>query len=89
MSTAWAKGSTRAWRRLRLLVLERDRYRCQVDGCDQPANTAGHLDPLCEGNPRLAPLDRLRAECARHNYSHGARLGNARRPGRRVPRWTW
>lgn len=30
MSRSWVKGSTRAWRRLRRLVLERDGYICQL-----------------------------------------------------------
>ncbi len=30
MSTAWAKGSTRAWRRLRARILHRDAYTCQL-----------------------------------------------------------
>lgn len=35
MSRTWAKGSDRAWRRLRLYVLNRDRWQCQLklDGC--------------------------------------------------------
>lgn len=88
MSEAWATGSSRAWRRLRSLVLERDAYTCQVDGCGQIATTVGHLDPLCEGYPKLTSMARLRAECARHNYSEGAKLGNARRRARMVT-WSW
>jgi hypothetical protein len=30
MGWAWAGGSTRAWRRLRLYVLVRDGYRCRI-----------------------------------------------------------
>jgi len=30
MSRSWSAGSTYAWRRLRLRVLERDRYRCRL-----------------------------------------------------------
>jgi len=30
VSTAWAKGSTRAWRRLRARILHRDAYTCQL-----------------------------------------------------------
>lgn len=30
MSQSWARGSTRAWRRLRRQVLARDAYRCQI-----------------------------------------------------------
>lgn len=92
MSRAWAGGSTRAWRRTRRAVLERDGHRCQRpaddrDGpCLAPANTVGHVDPLCAGGVKLAPADRLRAECAFHNYSDGAKLGNARR---RQVVWSW
>ena len=38
MSRTWAKGSTRAWRRLRAFILTRDGYRCRAhaDGwCDK------------------------------------------------------
>lgn len=30
MSNGWQTGSTRAWRKLRLLVLNRDGWRCQL-----------------------------------------------------------
>jgi 5-methylcytosine-specific restriction endonuclease McrA len=36
-------GSTRAWRALRLRILERDGYRCQVPGCGRPATEVDHL----------------------------------------------
>lgn len=44
MSKAWGKGSTRAWRRIRAAVLQRDGYRCQVKlrGCTTRATTAHH-----------------------------------------------
>lgn len=32
MSNAWAGGSTREWRRRRLIVLERDGWMCQLCG---------------------------------------------------------
>lgn len=34
MSRSWANGSTPAWRRLRLVILTRDRWVCQL--CNQP-----------------------------------------------------
>lgn len=78
------KLNGRPWRRLRLFVLERDRWLCQVPDdngqlCGAPANTAGHLDPRSEGNPLLADPSRLRAECGRHNYAGGAAITNAKR----------
>lgn len=44
MSKTWAKGSTRAWRRLRATVLARDNYRCrlQLDGCTTQATHVHH-----------------------------------------------
>lgn len=90
MSTGWAGGSTRAWRRLRAFVLERDGWRCQVvvneAKCGEFARTVGHLDPLSRGGVKLASPDRLQAQCEPHNYSDGARLGNA---GRRRRAWSW
>lgn len=44
MSKAWSGGSTRRWRRLRALVLERDQHRCrlQLDGCTTLATHVHH-----------------------------------------------
>lgn len=90
MSAGWAGGSTRAWRKLRRAVLERDGYRCKVDvdgrPCDKYARTVGHVDPLSRGGHLLADPSRLRAECEPHNYGDGARLANA---GRRRRAWSW
>jgi 5-methylcytosine-specific restriction endonuclease McrA len=38
LSRAWRAGSTRAWRRTRRLVLDRDGHRCQL-----------RLDDICRG----------------------------------------
>lgn len=78
-----ARGSTRAWRRLRLAVLHAAGWRCQVPVdatgraadcgplCGLPANTVDHIRPRALGGGN-EPAN-LRAACARHNY------------GRRVP----
>ena len=42
---------TARWRQLRVLVLNRDRHRCQR--CGKPGNTV-HLDPRLKGNHTLA-----------------------------------
>lgn len=88
MSEAWARGSTRAWRRLRDAVLERDAWRCQypitpAQVCGAPANTAGHIIPRSQGGPDR--LDNLRAECPAHNYGDGARIHATRQPRT----WSW
>jgi 5-methylcytosine-specific restriction endonuclease McrA len=43
-SRSWARGSTRAWRRVRAAVLERDGYRCQLrlPGCTTAATEVHH-----------------------------------------------
>ena len=61
MSAGWSTGSTRAWRKLRRYVLDRDGHRCLVPVaggvCGAKATTVGHLDPLHAGGPKLAPAD--------------------------------
>jgi hypothetical protein len=76
-------GSTTAWRRLRLMVLDRDSWRCQV-----PVDAAGQLDATADrrlahglgddDQPTGQPLPphpddpaNLRAACARHNLQRG------------------
>lgn len=45
MSHAWARGSTREWRRLRRAVLDRDGWICQL--CSKPINPQLHNpDPM-------------------------------------------
>ncbi len=92
VSAGWKGGSTTAWRKLRRWVLDRDGWRCQVDGCGRYADTVGHLDPLAEGHPKLAEPDRLRAECRTHNFAGGAAMTNARRRAERDDQlrgWSW
>lgn len=86
-------GSTRAWRRLRAFVLERDAYRCRVlvdtltgDVVEAPRPTT----------PPLGPDDPawLRATCQDHNLTRGAALTDARpnassSTDRPPTRWEW
>lgn len=71
-------GSTRAWRRLRDLVLERDGRACRRPipptgmPCGRPANEAGHIVDKALGGTDTP--ENLRAECARCNRSAGGRL---------------
>jgi 5-methylcytosine-specific restriction endonuclease McrA len=62
-------GSTRAWRRLREIVLARDQGRCQV--CGAPAEEIDHIRPVIEGG--TDDLVNLRAVCFKHNPRGGAR----------------
>lgn len=52
------------WQIVRLTILERDRYRCQIqlDGCEGTADRVDHIVPLDEGGARLDP-NNLRASC--------------------------
>jgi 5-methylcytosine-specific restriction endonuclease McrA len=77
------------WRALRLLILRRDGYVCQmVDGCTTPADTIDHWIPYCDGGTDT-PMN-LRAACAHHNYAAGAAIGgNRRTPTDERPLFDW
>ena len=55
MSRTWAKGSTRAWRRLRAYVLARDGYRCRAHADGWCAKVPGQH--TCTGIAALAGPD--------------------------------
>lgn len=83
-------GSTRAWRRLRLWILTRDAWRCQV-WVDDAGNVIESPRPE---TPPAGPDDPawLRAACPRHNLSRGDSLTDARPDSRaeaRTTRWDW
>lgn len=100
MSALLDGGSTRRWRRLRLAVLTRDAWRCQVPindrgeidpagrACLLPADTVDHLVPRALGGDDSEA--NLRAACTPHNLRKGGRLDGAARgragPRRRDPR---
>lgn len=70
MSGAWGKGSTWAWRKLRLAILRRDGYRCQlrVEGvCTVVADCVHHLYGKAQGD---SPRD-LVASCTPCNLHIG------------------
>lgn len=104
MSASWAGGSTRAWRRVRLYVLERDGWRCQFPGDDDhPAQLSGnrcgrfanHADHILAKS--LGGTDHpanLRAACRDHNLAKGdgrRQVVGARRGRQRVRArgWSW
>ena len=72
---SWRSGPL--WRRVRALVIARDRV-CQVEGCGQgPGDrsnplTADHIVPVKAGGALYA-LSNLQAMCRRHNSAKGAR----------------
>lgn len=67
------RGYDRAWRRVRLLVLQRDGWCCHW--CGRAADTADHLVPLAAGGDRLDPAN-LVAACRSCN---SARSNNPER----------
>lgn len=94
-------GSTRRWRRVRLYVLGRDGWRCQLpvdaaDAYDRAADAAAHRlddDGMPVGRPLPADPDHptnLRAACALHNWQRGDGRA-APTAGRRAgsTRWEW
>lgn len=96
MSNAWRKGSTRAWRRTRALVLARDGHRCQLalpgtwrtrDGqvrrCLGVATQAHHLDGKAYGDD----LGRIVAACKPCNLKVGNPLTAPDPPPRPRTRW--
>jgi len=70
VSRAWAKGSTRAWRRTRLAVLVRDSWECQLrlDGCTVIATHVHHVHGRCITGDDPAHLV---AACAHCNLKAG------------------
>lgn len=70
MSRRWANGSSRAWRRTRALVLQRDGYRCQLklDGCTGRGEHVHHTMPREIVGDDVAHLV---AACPSCNYKIG------------------
>ncbi|GIG64272.1 HNH endonuclease [Phytomonospora endophytica] len=81
MSLLAASGSTRAWRRLRAWILDRDGWTCLVPGptgtpCGRYARTVDHIVPRAHGGGDEP--GNLRAACSTCNTRSGALV---RRPG--------
>jgi 5-methylcytosine-specific restriction endonuclease McrA len=75
------------WRRIRIEVLERDGFRCQLgyEGCLGSASEVDHLVDLVMGGAVYDP-DNCRAVCAR---CHRRRSNAVRERRRRVPAREW
>lgn len=92
MSALTARGSTRRWRRIRRLILERDGYRCRVplaggQLCGAYAEHVDHVRRRVDGGTD-DPAN-LRAACAPHNLGR-PHLADTARPRQRVSAgWSW
>lgn len=89
-SSLRSTGSTRRWRQIRLYVLSRDGWRCQLL-LDEHGQV---VDAPRPSDPPAGPDDPawLRAACQAHNLARGAAAGDSRstetRPAR-AGRWEW
>lgn len=86
MSRSWQGGSTRAWRRIRALVLVRDGYACQLKlkGCTQQATQVHHTAgrSVTGDDPRW-----LVASCQHCNLTLGDPTKHNDPPNRPVTKW--
>ncbi|MGE0881532.1 MAG: HNH endonuclease [Acidimicrobiia bacterium] len=63
---------TRQWKALRLVILARDGYECQIKGhrCSKRARAVDHVVPIAQGGEFWSPAN-LRAACIPCNSSKG------------------
>ena len=75
MTSADPRLHTRQWRTLRVAVLNRDRWACQIrlDRCTTYATQVDHVTEPLEGGSFWDPTN-LRASCRPCNASKGGRL---------------
>lgn len=85
MSAAWAKGSTRRWRKTRTMVLRRDSWECQLrlDGCTYIATCVHHIGGRAATGDDPA---HLQAACEHCNLKAGDPRATDPRPRTRT-RW--
>jgi hypothetical protein len=78
--------STKAWQVLRLAVLRRDGYRCQIQGrrCAGIANTAHHILPSSTHPHLFFDPANLQAACKPCNYGDGAHVRVDNRTSRQL-----
>lgn len=88
MSKAWSGGSDTRWRRFRLTILERDRWRCKIRsaGCKTLADCVDHIVPLSKGGPKYDPGN-ARAACTPCNTRRGDRAPAPQPAPRPVSSW--
>jgi 5-methylcytosine-specific restriction endonuclease McrA len=83
-SRDWSSGSSKAWRKLRARILERDQHRCQLKlpGCTTIATDAHHILGKIHGdNP-----DQIVAACGHCNKTVGEPTRHDPQP---TPRTRW
>jgi 5-methylcytosine-specific restriction enzyme A len=80
MATQDRRLTTGAYRALRLAVLDRDRWLCQIGGprCTKAATEVDHIVARADGGP-VWDTTNLRAACRACNSRGGAEMTNARR----------
>lgn len=76
---AWGtqRTATPAWRKLRLLILKRDGYRCAIPGCEQRADQVDHIRPHSLGGSD--DPSNLASLCDYHHSRKTAAEGHAAR----------
>lgn len=67
-----ARGYGASWKVLRLAVLERDSYRCQIENCSEQATEVDHITPKAAGGSD--DPSNLRSACRRHHLTLTARF---------------
>lgn len=74
------RNTSRQWQALRLWVLDRDRWVCQINGptCTRHATVVDHVVPVADGGPYVDPSN-LRAACVTCNGQRSAVRTNDRR----------
>lgn len=74
---------SKAWRAVRVVVLERDGYVCKIGlpGCKGAADTVDHVVELADGGAPFDP-DNLVAACISCNVAKGNKARRARKYGR-------
>lgn len=63
---SWAGGSTRRWRKLRLVQLRANPF-CQWPECGVPAQEVDHVVPLAVAPDRRYDLSNLQSLCTPHH----------------------
>jgi 5-methylcytosine-specific restriction endonuclease McrA len=79
MASADPRYHTPAWTALRIYVLDRDQWRCQIrmKDCTHVATCVDHIDPAVEGGSFYDPHN-VRASCTGCNARRGLSLAMKR-----------